>query len=76
MLWARSLRDDSLYSDTHLRAYQVIISDAVVWWRACAIWSGNQWVRVLCAITLAGTLGECFRYTTVLDLDSYMVGRM
>ena len=35
----------------------MIIGDGIVWWRTCAIWPGNIWVRILCALMLLATLG-------------------
>ena len=37
---------------------QMIIGDAVVWWRACKIWQANIPVRLSCALLFMATSGE------------------
>ncbi|KAH9938856.1 uncharacterized protein BXZ73DRAFT_99915 [Epithele typhae] len=38
--------------------YDIFISDGTVWWRACCVlWPGNIWVRCVCFLSLASTLG-------------------
>ena len=45
-------------SFTHIMTTQIFVGDAIVWWRTCAVWPGNPYVRAGCATILTATLGE------------------
>ena len=36
---------------------QITIGDAIVWWRACAVWPANVPIRVACVLLLLATCG-------------------
>ena len=42
---------------THINI-QIFVGDAIVWWRACAVWPGNNYIRAGCAAILTATIGE------------------
>ena len=37
---------------------QIFVADAIVWWRACAVWPKNYYVRAGCVVILGATLGK------------------
>ena len=49
----------------------MLISDGIVYWRVLVIWGGNIFVKGLCALFMATTLGELNGFLTSLNHSDY-----
>ena len=49
----------------------MLISDGIVYWRVLVIWGGNIFVKGLCALFMATTLGELNCLLTSLNDSDY-----
>ncbi|KAH9923780.1 uncharacterized protein BXZ73DRAFT_103828 [Epithele typhae] len=66
------------FASTMMFTIAMIISDAVVWWRACAVWPGNRIVLALCVVSILAScamgLASVAVSTLVQDQVLYFFG--